>query len=297
MIRIKSFSVNNGDMFYISHGSDNFTMIDCHLPNDDPFKKASILLEVSKFKDAKGLHRFISTHPDQDHIGGLKELDEYIDILNFYCVDNTTTKTDETEDFKYYKSLRDGEKSFHISRGCTRKWMNESCSERGSAGVQILWPILENPFYKEALLKAHNGDSPNNISPIIEYSLSTGGTFMWMGDLDTEFMENIKDEIDLPKVNVLFAPHHGRESGRVPKKWLEQMNPDIVIIGEAPSKNIHYYCEYNTITQNSAKNITFDLGDGVINVYTGNSEYSVDFLKNNFLDDFGDDYYLGTLEV
>jgi len=70
--------------------------------------------------------------------------------------------------------------------------------------------------------------------------------FLWMGDLDTEFMENIKDEIDLPKVNVLFAPHHGRESGRIPREWLEQMNPDIVVIGEAPSKNLHYYGDYKT---------------------------------------------------
>ena len=26
---IKSFSVGDGDMFYINHGSDNFTIIDC----------------------------------------------------------------------------------------------------------------------------------------------------------------------------------------------------------------------------------------------------------------------------
>ena len=26
---VKSFSVGNGDMFYINHGSDNFTIIDC----------------------------------------------------------------------------------------------------------------------------------------------------------------------------------------------------------------------------------------------------------------------------
>jgi len=28
MSTIKSFAVGNGDMFYIDHGSDNFTMID-----------------------------------------------------------------------------------------------------------------------------------------------------------------------------------------------------------------------------------------------------------------------------
>ena len=31
---IKSYSVGNGDMFYIKHGTDNFSIIDCCLYND-----------------------------------------------------------------------------------------------------------------------------------------------------------------------------------------------------------------------------------------------------------------------
>ena len=31
---IKSFSVGNGDMFYIKHDTDNFTIIDCNLIDD-----------------------------------------------------------------------------------------------------------------------------------------------------------------------------------------------------------------------------------------------------------------------
>lgn len=32
---IKSFSVGNGDLFYINHGSDNFTIIDCCYRDDN----------------------------------------------------------------------------------------------------------------------------------------------------------------------------------------------------------------------------------------------------------------------
>lgn len=35
---IKSFSVGNGDMFYIDHNSENFTIIDCNLIDDDTKK-------------------------------------------------------------------------------------------------------------------------------------------------------------------------------------------------------------------------------------------------------------------
>jgi len=33
------------------------------------------------------------------------------------------------------------------------------------------------------------------ISPIISYSLNNGVKMLWMGDLETEFMENIQDDL------------------------------------------------------------------------------------------------------
>src|SRR6185436_5635930 len=104
MSTVKSFSVGNGDMFYIKHNSDNFTIIDSCLSEEN---QESILEEIEAAREGKGITRFISTHPDQDHIQGLKYLDENIDIVNFYCVNNNVTKEDETEDFKHYCSLRD----------------------------------------------------------------------------------------------------------------------------------------------------------------------------------------------
>ncbi len=298
MSKIKSFSVGNGDMFYIDHVSDNFSVIDCSLPNDDCEKSDEILEEIEKIEDRNGITRFISTHPDQDHIQGLKELDEKINILNFYCVKNDATKEDETADFKHYCSLRDSKKkAFYLYKGCMRRWMNQKCDERGASGISILWPILDNEYFKDVLQKAKDGESPNNISPIIKYSLEDGVTAIWMGDLEVDFMENIIDEVELPKVNILFAPHHGRDSGKVPEKWLKQMNPDIVVIGEAPSDNLNYYSGYNTITQNSAKDITFICKDGDIDVYVENPDYSVDFLEDYNLDNINDGYYLGTLDL
>ena len=47
----------------------------------------------------------------------------------------------------------------------------------------------------------------------------------WFGDLETDFMEKIKDEISWPNVDILFAPHHGRESGKIPKSILEENGP------------------------------------------------------------------------
>lgn len=290
---VKSFSVGNGDMYYINHGTDNFTIIDCCLPEDIA---SSIIAEVKAKQKAKGISRFISTHPDEDHFSGLELLDQHLSIANFYCVKNSATKDDETDDFKKYCELRDSDKAFYIHKGCTRKWMNQSDETRRGSGIKIHWPDTTHQEFMWALEDAAEGLSPNNISPIIEYS-GPGGSFIWMGDLETEFMESIADVLSLPKAAILFAPHHGRDSGKVPTDLLDEMDPEVIVIGEAPSAHLNYYAGYNTITQNSAGDIIFNCNEDYIDIYVSNKSYSVTFLVNRKLANNHGAYYLGSLKV
>lgn len=292
MSQIRSYSVGEGDMFYINHGSDNFTIIDCCLDDDTG---EHILAQVSALAKKKGIKRFISTHPDEDHLKGLIALDKKIGIVNFYCVKNAATKSDQSDDFIKYREFRDSEKAFHIFKGCNRKWMNQSDEVRKTSGIQILWPNTANEDFKNALKDAADGKSPNNISAVIKYSLEGEATFLWMGDLETTFMEAIEADIELPKVDILFAPHHGRDSGRVPDSMLKKMQPKVIIVGEAPSEYLHYYPDYNTITQNSAGDIHFECNEGKVHIFTSN-DYEVDFLddENWSLNGF---HYIGTLNL
>ena len=120
---VKSFSVGDGDMFYIDHNTDNFTVIDCYLSSLSEEDKESVISEILGKSKNKGITRFISTHPDEDHIGGLKYFQEKIGIYNFYCVANEATKKDKSEDFDKYCELRDSDKAFYIYQGCSRKIM------------------------------------------------------------------------------------------------------------------------------------------------------------------------------
>ena len=148
---VKSISVGNGDMFYIKHGSDSFTTIDCCMTDEN---KESIMDEIVEESKNKGISRFISTHPDDDHFQNIEYYNKRKEIVNFYCVENETTKKDETDSFKKYKELRDGEKAFYVYKGCKRKWLNSGDDERGGAGLNFLWPNINNEDYKEALKKA-----------------------------------------------------------------------------------------------------------------------------------------------
>ncbi len=294
MAQVKSFAIGNGDMCYIRHGSDNFTIIDCCLPDD---RMGSILAELAAQSRDKGISRFISTHPDQDHIAGLLELDDSLGILNFYCVENAATKSGPTADFDRYVALRDGPKAFYIYKGRQRRWMNLPSPERGSSGLTCLWPSRSDPDFRSALADAAAGLSPNNISPILRYTIQGGPSMVWMGDLETDFMEKIADKVAFEKTHILFAPHHGRSSGKVPHEWLERLNPDLIVIGEAPSEYLDYYRGYNIITQNSAGDVLFDTAAGRVHVYTGDANYYVDYLADDGLDRLSGLYYLGTLYI
>jgi len=295
MSTIKSLSVDNGDMFYIKHNTDNFTIIDCCMRDEE---KESIVAEIKAESKSKGITRFISTHPDNDHIMGLDYLNNEMRLLNFYCVENRATKPDDTVDFRSYCKLRDSKDAFYLYQDCSRKWLNQNSEERGSSGINILWPVLDNEDFKNALGQAKNGESYNNISPIIKYREDNGPTVVWMGDLENDFMDLILSKIKLPKTDILFAPHHGRDSGKVPTAWLNQMQPALIVIGQAPSIYLNYYSDYQTITQNTARSITFDCLPDSIDIYVSNRDYSVNFLvKKHNKTKFPASSYIGSLEL
>lgn len=299
MAMVRSFTVGNGDMFYIKHFSENFTIIDCQLFGDHK----DWLVEELK-EEARGrVTRFISTHPDEDHIQGIEYLDEKMPIINFYSVANKATKPDPSDSFKHYCELRDGDRAFHVFQGCKRNWLNQSNDEHKGAGIQILWPKTSNEHFKAALEEAAAGEAFNNISLVARYSVQDGASFMWIGDLETQFMEDILDDIELPKTTIVFAPHHGRQSGKLPNSWLEKLKPEIIVIGEAPSRHLNYYSGYNKITQTRAGDITFVPDGKKVHCYSSKETYG----KRNWLDDEGKpdeefgvrdaDYYIGTLNL
>lgn len=275
------------------HNSDNFTIIDCNVTSDSADVWIAELMLASQ---SKGISRFISTHPDQDHFGGIELLDASMPIQNFYVVQNEAIKDDETTSFKHYCKLRDDpSKAFHIYKGCSRKWMNQSDEVRKSSGINILWPDLNNPDFQKALNACNAGESYNNISAVIRYVIEGGASFMWLGDLETEFMEKITDHIELEKTTIIFAAHHGRDSGKIPNSWLEKLDPQIIVIGEAPSRHLHYYTGYTTITQNRAGDITMECVDNKVHFYVSDPNYCHNKLNDEGMRSF--DNYVGSITV
>lgn len=294
MAIVKSYSVGAGDMFYICHNTDNFTIIDCDLSEENA---EEIIQDIMAAKRGKGIVRFICTHPDEDHFGGLHRLDDAISICNFYVVKNQAIKDIQTESFKRYCTLRDGDKAFYISKGCSRKWLNISDEERETSGITILWPDTANPYFQEALAGCDAGEFYNNTSAVIRYTIAGGPSFLWLGDLETNFMESITGDIDLFKTTIVFASHHGRDSGKIPNTWLEVLDPQIIVLGEAPSRHINYYTGYKTVTQNKAGDITMDCMENKVHFYVSNTNYWNKALTDEGLPALGNAKYVGSITV
>ena len=271
---VKSYSFTTGDirgdMFYIQHNSNNFTVIDCFLKegNDCNCRSQEIIDEIKKMSRNR-IHRFISTHPDNDHILGIEELDQQWNISNFYAVDNKIPSDKNDKSLTKYLELLSN-KNFAIERGITRKWLNDDDDTNGSSRLNFHWPVLSNEKFKKTLEQVRLGNSPNNISCALTYSVKNGATYMWMGDMETDMQDEFYNTCknNLPQVDILFQPHHGRKSGALPKELLDALNPKLIIIGNAPSEYINYGDSERTITQNIAGDITFINESNKVHIFT-----------------------------
>lgn len=281
---VKSFTFPDGeirgDTFYIKHISDNFTLIDCYLKDGDDrsCRKKEIISEIMR-ESAGRVCRFVSTHPDKDHILGIEALDSQWPILNFYSVSNDIPVDKDDDSMLRYDILK-SRQDYPIERGMVRAWMNKGKDGVGASGITFLWPALDNKKYVEALKHvAHPGEnedpSPNNISCVIKYSVKNGASYLWLGDMETdmqqEFFEKCKDKIT--PVDVLFHPHHGRESSRPPTELLDALSPQIIVIGNAPNQYLNRDNPQKTITQNKAGDVVFqnDISRGYVHIFTSNN--------------------------
>ena len=77
---------------------------------------------------------------------------------------------------------------------------------------------------------------------------------------------------------------------------LKKLNPKIIIIGEAPAQHLNYYANFNTITQNTAGDISIECISNIAHFYVSNNSYSVTSLTNK---NIGNTHgkYIGSLVI
>lgn len=234
-----------------------------------------------KEKGIQDIFRFIVTHPDMDHLDGIKDFFDEFTITNFWDTDNRKEISDKAgsggynmEDWKFYKSLRDGK----ISPSTRLTYFsNNSNLYYNQDYIEILSP-------NSSIIKACNEKGNwNDSSYVILYTppKANGGNWkiLLAGDSEDLTWEHIiANHADKVKnIDILFAPHHGRDSNRN-FDFLKSLTPTITLFGNANSKHLAYPKYPGTrITNNQAGYIILDISTQNIKLYVKNAEFAKDF--------------------
>lgn len=227
------------------------------------------------------IHRFIVSHPDMDHMDGIKDLFTEFKIYNTWDTDNNKSIDLNSyfagynkEDWKFYTQLRAGKIS---STKRLTNYDNEDGSYWKEDGIKILCPS------KELVKRANESGDYNDASYVLLYSVVKKGGKVWKiifaGDSDDHswehILKNYKDEVS--NIDVLLAPHHGRDSNRS-YEFLETLKPKVTLLGNASSKHLAYSCYPEIrITNNQAGYVIIDVSESSMSFYVKNFDFARDF--------------------
>jgi len=238
------------------------------------------ILYLKKF-NIKSIFRFIITHPDMDHLDGIRDLYTDFNITNTWDTNNKKTIQPNAgfggynhEDWRFYEKLRAGQVADTKRLIYHAKDDNEYYNQDD---ITILCPTAD--LVKRANETGNFNDSSYVILFTPPRSNGRRWKFLFAGDSEDhswEYILNNHSE-EVKNVDVLFAPHHGRDSGRS-YEFLKTVKPKVTIFGNASSKHLAYNCyEPLRITNNQAGYIIFDINDDNFIIYVKNYEFARDF--------------------
>lgn len=175
------------------------------------------------------LWRFILSHPDGDHMAGIRRvLSGELPALNFWDIPHKRTHGGRTEfktdaayaDWQWYQALRDGTlpnapNLLNPLRGAANHfWVDDD--------IEILSPTAS------LVAECDKADDWNNGSYVIR--VRHGMTSVLLpGDVESKaWNDMIDNEVDL-RADVLVASHHGRKTG-FSEEAMAAIRPTVVII-------------------------------------------------------------------
>lgn len=300
-------NVLNGDCSIIQHPSGRVTVVDVYNASIaqenislDQRAYLEVIAERANYNQKKHpvnpinylkdfgiseVHRFIVTHPDMDHIGGIKDFFDTFGPANFWDTDNTCEKDFDgvkgphsEEDWEYYKNLRDTDpqsspKRLTLYSGASGKFFNKNeDGDEGSDGLHVLAPT------KELVSHANECGDFNDASYVLLYR-SAGGRILLSGDSHDRTWEHILENHadDIANVDLLIAPHHGRHSNRS-YEFLSIVNPALTFFGNASSEHLAYKAWSNRglpiYTNNECGTMIVDTNSKPMSLYVTNETFA-----------------------
>lgn len=215
-------------------------------------KKASLTNPIdyilSNFEDREEIFRFILTHPDMDHMSGIKTLFYKKYFRNFWDVPNNKPDPGswdqspyDKNDWDFYQSLKNKRVNNVTVVNPLRNGTADCCWVQDR--IKILSPN------KELIKKAEESEEYDHLSYvfIIHYE---GVNTIITGDASKASLEDIvaNYKTDTLRASILLAPGHGSEN-HVSTDFLDAVKPRLTIVSVAEGVDYDYetYKKYGRV--------------------------------------------------
>lgn len=324
MSKIHFLNVKEGDCSWIEHDSKHNTIIDISnayvvenlvekslfesvLGNYNQKNNPTNPIQYFHAHNMEKIFRFILTHPDMDHMDGLKALLTEFKCYNFWDTPNEKQMDDDQwkfgkyskDDWEFYQKIRSGKIQgvtvLNLLDGAKGVYYNLDDDEGHGTGdgLYVLSPT------EELVEEANKEKEYNNISYVILY-VTQDRKILFPGDTEEAAWDSLLERHEdlLRDIDVFIAPHHGRKSGGN-DNYLGILKPKLTLFGNAKSKDLDYDSwlkrDLDKITNNQAGNIVLCIHDGIIDVYVENEKYAEKCLDSARWNAEFDGYLIGRL--
>ena len=309
MATLHFLNVREGDCSLVQHNSGHVSVIDvCNAQPVDVvedrrnmlmakaelgvsgnFRQKKYPVNPISYMDNQGISsvfRYIQTHPDMDHMDGIKALFGKFGPMNFWDTDNNKeiagpwdSPRYQKEDWDFYKRLRDTNpktdpKRLTLLSGATGQYYNRNDDGRGGGdGLHVLAP-------SQALVdRANDGAGDYHDASYVVLYKTGGNRIVFGGDSHDATWDHILEEHeeDVTDIDLLIAPHHGRKSGRS-YKFLDTLTPTLTFFGNAPHEHLAYDAwnrrGLQKITNNQANCMVVDVSSSPTMLYVTHENFA-----------------------
>lgn len=197
-LQVHFIDVGQGDSIYIKTPSQNILI--------DAGERGDTVVRYLQELDVESLDLVISTHPHSDHIGGLLDVLEAIEVKE--VIDPGIVHTSKT--FEKYLTLID-EKDIKFTEGRAG-----DVRDVGGVKLEILHPTEPNE------------NDLNNTSIVVRLTF-VEISFLFTGDAEKKSEKEILDQGFDVSSTILKAGHHGSRTS-TGEYFLKAVSPDTVII-------------------------------------------------------------------
>lgn len=291
--KIHFLNVLNGDCTIIEHETGRISVIDiCN--GNAPSASQSVEANYNRQNNStnpidylldicenNSVFRFILTHPDMDHMDGIKKLFYNFHPINFWDTNHEKDLSKEgfenyeENDWEFYKNIRQSQnnpKTLQLYEGNKGEYYTND-------GFEIISPSKK--LVKE--LKKSNNPDWNEISYVILHNVYNK-RILYCGDSGNKAWKNIMEDKKLldriRDIDILIAPHHGRKTGGDDmNEYLDILEPKLAIFGNTEKSE---YKAYKTFYNKGIPILTNSEVSDIISTLKDNDNIILEITRNTW---------------